>query len=327
MAREQLLQYNIAYDKREADPIFIVTQLKTHLKERFNVLLSTAEYSIVDGHLTRRGTDEPFISSIIRGRDLVRRLAPTPVDFDREDAEVEGFGQVIDPFFSNLQTPLGSKVLSISPRGEERSKYQHNFYDIFTLKTKDGQRYVEMRRYSSALTPPDYARILPGLNPDNPPTATEFLRKPIKITDIFATAEQIHGALHKRHDYMEEARFEEIWEGVQPAVANYLTNRDANSFNAILNLADRVAFTDYVNRFPTRAELISLGNQKVRQTVGPCPGKSGAEDENSPFSVSEFDNKHWDYHTGDCVVCNSKNVEVGPCNICRECEQEFDKEL
>lgn len=41
------------------------------------------------------------------------------------------------------------------------------------------------------------------------------------------------------------------------------------------------------------------------------------------FSVSG-DEKDWDYHTGDCVVCRTKNTDVGPCNICKTCEKTFD---
>ncbi len=33
--------------------------------------------------------------------------------------------------------------------------------------------------------------------------------------------------------------------------------------------------------------------------------------------------KEWSYHTGDCVVCKAKNVEVGPCDICKSCEEKF----
>lgn len=34
--------------------------------------------------------------------------------------------------------------------------------------------------------------------------------------------------------------------------------------------------------------------------------------------------KNWEYHTGDCVVCHAKNIDVGPCSICKNCEKEFD---
>jgi len=33
----------------------------------------------------------------------------------------------------------------------------------------------------------------------------------------------------------------------------------------------------------------------------------------------------WDYHIGDCRKCHSKNIEVGPCKICKGCEAEYDR--
>lgn len=328
MAKEQpqLLQYDISYDRGEVDKTYIRTQLETHLKERFHVLLSTVEYGIVDGHLVRQGASEPFIKSIIRGRDILRRFTTNPEDFDREDAEVDGFKGTIDPFLSNSKTPLGTKVLSISLQG---GKYEHNFYDIFTLKRKGEQRYVELSRYSSALNTVDYAKILPGMNPNSPPTAADFLRNPIPITNIFITAERIHKSLHKEHGYMTETDFQEIWRGVQPAVSNYLLNRDANSFNAILNLADKVwenqkrrkegkSNIDYTNYVPTRARLREIGDEEVRQVSGGCPGKSGADD--SPYSTSEFADMDYKFdQPGPCKECGG-DVKCGPCGICKPCD-------
>lgn len=320
MARE-LLQYDPTYDRKESDASYIGIQLQTHLRERFNVLTSTVEYGIVDGHLVRQGTTEPFIESIRRGRDTVRKLAPTPIDFDREDAEVIGFENRIDPFFGDEKTPLESKILSISLKGDEGSKYQHNFYDIFTLKAKNGIRYVELSRYSSALTAKDYMDRLSKDRTGNPPSAADFLANPIVIPHISITAEQIHQSLHKEHSYMSVEDFDQIWQGVQPAVLNYILNKDANSFNAVLNLADKVwqsqklkkmgkSFVDYSQYGFSRGELRSLGNEQVRQVSGGCPGKSGASD-NSPFSVSEFGFHEPDSlgeRTFECPECGKTNL-------------------
>lgn len=331
MARAELLQYDTAYDRKESDKSYISTQIETHLRERFNVLTSTVEYGIMDGHLVRQGTTEPFVESIKRGRDTVRRLAPTPIDFAREDAEVKGFEGTIDPFFGNTSTPLESKVLSISLKGEEGSKYQHNFYDIFTLKERFGVRYVELSRYSSALGARDYVERFSGDKLVKPPTAAEFLANPIVIPQISITAEKIHQALHKDHSYMTSDDFEEIWQGVQSAVSNYIFSRDANSFDAILNFADKVwesqkkrkrgeSFIDYSKYVPTKAELRGWGNEEVRQAVGGCPGKSGSGSD-SPFSVSEFGkDRGYDFdHEGTCAVCSSGPKALGPCEICEDC--------
>lgn len=298
--RGELLQYNPAYDQKEQDVNFIAKQLETHLRERFNVLVSTTEYGIANGHLVRQGTEEPFIDSIKRGRDIVQKLSPNPLDIDRENAEVIGF-EKIDSFLSSPTVPLNSKMLSISPKGDEGSKYQHNFYDIFTLKEKNGERYIELSRYSSALNRRDYAKRL-GLNPNNPPQAEDFLANPIKIKDIYITPEEIHKSLHIDHEYMDPSEFiDEIWTSplVQTFVRRYQFNRDARSFNAILNAADEVwenknrkdkgeTYKDYLHYDPSHNDFRYLEEKEVRQAGGQCPGKSGADANDSPFSVSHF---------------------------------------
>lgn len=344
MGKEQLLQYNIDYDRYEPDRDFIMTQLETHLKERFNVLVSTIEYEIEDGHLVRKGSKEPFINSIERGREVIQRLALNPLDLDRENAEVIGFGEKIDPFFSNPKTSLGSKMLSISLRGEKSSKYQHNFYDIFTLRARDGKRYVKMSRYSSALTAEDYVFHL-GLDSENPPSAAEFLANPILIDNIFITSEQIHQKLHKEHEYMKPSDFEAIWEVVQHSIfiQRYLSNRDAKSFNAILSFADHVwennkkreknqKYRDYIKYVPSYKEIRYFEEKEVRQTSGGCPGKSGADINKSPFSVSEYGNlsqaifgEDFGYEfdqDGPCKNCGD-DVKCGPCGLCRSCDLEI----
>jgi len=32
----------------------------------------------------------------------------------------------------------------------------------------------------------------------------------------------------------------------------------------------------------------------------------------------------WEFKIGDCVKCGAKNVDIGPCKLCRECEHKFD---
>ena len=322
MSKEQLLQYNIGYDQHETDTQFISTQIETHLRERFNVLVSTVEYEIADGHLIRRGAGEPFIHSIKRGRDLLQRIDPNAVDVEREDAEVEGFESVIDPYLSDPSRLLGSKILSISLQGDEGSKYQHNFYDIFTLKAKNGKRYVELSRYSSALEAKDYAQRLPGFDTENPPSDVQFLSNPIVVDNVFVSSEQIHQALHKEHEYMSSFDFVQIWSAVQPFAGRYLSNRDARSFNAILNFADEVwenkkrgmqdrESISYENYVPSHHEIRYFEEKEVRRVSTACPGKSGADVNDSPFSVSEFGNLESDKYgkrTFECPSCGKVNI-------------------
>ncbi|MDO8583300.1 MAG: hypothetical protein Q7R51_02120 [bacterium] len=339
--RGELLQYNIHHDQKEKDAGFISKQLETHLRERFNVLLSTIEYGIADGHLVRQGTKEPFIESIKRGRDIIQELSSNRVDVARENAEVIGFAR-IDSFLSDPTRPINSKMLSISPEGDEESKYQHNFYDIFTLKERDGKRYVELSRFSSGLTCADYAKRF-GYDPKNPPRAETYLADPFEITNVFITPEEIHKSLHIDHAYMDPAEFmREIWTSpfVQALAKRYELKRDARSFNAFLNGTDEVwenmnrrdkggIYKDYANHSLSYGEIRELEEKEVRQVSTPCPGKSGADINDSPFSVSDFINKDRGYDfdsVGTCVVCNSGPKALGPCAICEKCTVKIEKE-
>jgi hypothetical protein len=322
MPRAELLQYDIRHDWQEKDVQFLATQLETHLKERFNVLLSTVEYGIKNGHLARQGREEPFIETVKRGRDFIQKIDPRSMDIHREDAEPIGF-EKIDSFLSDPATPINSKMLSISPKGEDGSKYQHNFYDIFTLKEKNRERYVELSRYSSGLTRRDYARRL-GLDINNPPEAQDFLANPIK-PGVQITPEQIHEALHVNHKYMDSMDFKKIWTSpfVQFYVKRYESNRDARSFNAVLNAADQAwenkSYQDYKIYTPSYGETRSLEEKKVRQAGGQCPGKSGADISNSPFSVSEFNFSYKFDQAGPCRECGA-DVLCGPCKLCKSCD-------
>lgn len=312
MIRAELLQYDIAYDQKEKDVRFLAKQLETHLRERFNVLISTVEYGIEDGHLVRQGTKEPFIESIRRGRDIIQKLSPDPVDVDRENAEVVGF-ETIDTFLSDPATSLNSKMLLISPEGEEGSKYTHNFYDIFTLREKDGARYVELTRFSSGLSKQDYVTKL--RLPYENPKAEDFLSNPIKITPLLGP-DEIHKLLHINHDYMEPSEFDRIWNSsfLQFFVERYKLFKNARSLKAFLNAADEIwqgkSFQSFDYR-PSYEDTRCLEEKKVRQAGGQCPGKSGADINNFPFSVSDFaalEPDKYGERTFECPECGKINI-------------------
>lgn len=340
---EKLLQYDIRGDIKESERA-IRTNLETHLKERFHVLLSVVEYEIVDEHLVKPGATTPFIESIKKGRDVIQKIMPIASDFAREDAEVDGFS-VIDPFMSDDNTPEGSVALSISPNGGPDSKYKHNFYDILTKKKRFGvghkpKFYVELARYSSGLTTKDYAIKL-GLDPDNPPTAADFLRAPFISKGANVSAEDIHKELHKDHEYMDTEYFENrIWGSLalQLCIDEYVQKRDKASFNRILNVADEIEenerrkdrgeeHEDYQYKILNYSELERFAQQPVKQKAGDCPGESGAgEEESSLWSVADTgvgEVKILECHCGFCgkkvkaviaggrIYCESK--EDGGC--------------
>lgn len=338
------------FQKKEQFLEYIPFNVETALGERFNVSLSTYEYDIDDGMIYGRGIEEAAINSFKRGRDFRRRTG-NPVDHAREDAEIEGF-EKIQAYLTDPLTKVGSMMLSVSPKGKEGSSYGHNFYDVFILKeTKSGKRYIEARRYASGLNIDEYTSILMpfGVQVDRQNPDVSLLKEPIKIPPML-TPDDLHKYLHKDKDFMSEEKFAVVRKHTEALRREFaqslLDNPDNNSehervYNAILNKADEISelldkegvdvwskITPIQNRWAIRQDIENYSKKEVREVITGCgvsAGLGNGKEKSSPFSVSEF-GKNWDYHKGDCVNCKTRYTQVGPCNICKDCEKEFDEE-
>lgn len=228
--------------------------LRTHVGERFNVLLSSGTYDIREGRVYGQNLDEPFMNVLKRGQEYLKEHND-PVDHPREEAEIVGFAK-IEKVLCDPNTPAGTMMLSVSPRGGEQSIYKHNFYDIFTIQERDGTRSIESRRYSSKLGRAESAEMIRQLRPDiaisEDPTDVEFLSNPVRIDPdnrFCKTADAVHDYFHREHEYMSEEEFNEIIRTITPLIIAYintLANDPSNKtqqgkiFNAMLNTADDV---------------------------------------------------------------------------------------
>lgn len=210
------------------------TNLETMLGERFNVELTRVTYKIEDNQLTSSQHDEPFIEIIKRGQKY--RQKNRSAETERELAEVEGFEKVqkilIDPQFED------TKVVVISPRGKKSSIYQHNFFDIYE---KHGDRII-MCRYTSRATYEQFRQAADKIDPSNDlpanPTDADFLKTPLvsnknigEILDLFPPDEGVitHQDLQKIHRFCTQI------------IINYISNPSYLTFNALLNVADRIS--------------------------------------------------------------------------------------
>lgn len=294
---------------------YIPTQLETLLGERFNVILSQFDYDIKDGQMYGKDMDEPFMESIKRGRDYRKENGNT-VDKGREEAEVVGF-EKIQQLLTDPETPIDTMMLSISPKGGEDSSYQHNFYDVFTLrKTRSGRRCIEVRRYASGLNIEDYKiMILPFANievDDNDP-ATSFLANPIAIQNTL-TPDDLHQYFHREHETMEERTLNvikrhcrELGKEYANAVWNDRTNQRRHKilFNAYLNKADEIKQNieregiekwEKIDIISTKKmldeDVAKYAMRQVREVTTGCGLSDGYEiskgDLLSPFSVEEY---------------------------------------
>lgn len=310
--------YNVSFDRkafREASPYkkndliaYTEKQLITHVGERLNVVLSKGRLNIKEGHLVGENTDIPLLEMMQRGRDY-RRKHGKKVDFPREDAEVIGFNK-IQRLLVDENTPVETMIISVSPRGREGSSYTHNFYDIFTLKEDESGRYVESRRYASALTAKESVQKLKEivLGDEIPlPNDVSLLANPILISKgIISSAQELHLVLHKDHPCVNEEEFNRVIVFNKAYRQEYLRALVENPddpdlkylYNAVLKNADKLAgkdgsenngtvvFVD-LNRGITKEQIIEVGKGPVRQVMTGC-GSSGAAEEDSAYSVSQF---------------------------------------
>ena len=349
---EALAAYNNLFDVENytmSDPLdlekkqrlnsYTRRQVETHIGERFNALLSITNYELRDGIIYGQNMDEPFMDSIVRGRNF-RRIHGNPIDWPREAAEVFGF-----PKTQKLMAEAneGEMVAVVSKPGKinlqtgEQSIYQHNFIDIYTKKRDEKGVYIEARRYSTALTGEEYIDFARSQRQNVPDDADDafFLENPFQIR-TFETAEEVHRFLHKEHTYITEEELSEILSACAPLIIAYINALASGeldlqrfTFNAVLNRADdkylemkkgeRVVYEEGLSR----DQIIALGQREVREVLTGC-GSSGGfnmskDGKLAPFSVSEFARDYPFDKFGICHKCKGETM-LGPCGICEPCD-------
>jgi len=301
---------------------YIARQVDTFIGERLNVLLSLHKYEIKNDLIYGQDMEEPFIKVMRRGVDYRRKVeGENRVDRNREEAEVEGFLKTQE-ILCDSQTSIGTMMLSVSPIGGKDSLYQHNFYDIFTLKELDGKRFIEARRYSGTLTVEEYKDKLSPLSfMGNISDDADFLKNPIKIDDVFfKNSDEIHSYLHENHKVINVEEFERIMKACERLKREYVRSKDPRVLDAIINKADMEA--GFIDRkissnipLTLNREIDFYGHQPVRVVATGC-GSSGSTSLNSlikkssPFSVSEFGLEDDSYGSRefDCPECGKTNI-------------------
>ncbi len=290
-------------------------QVQTHLGERLNVNLSRFRYDLHDGILYTQNTNEEVIEMIQRGADTRRSLS-SESDQRRQEAEVEEFHQ-IQRVLGNPDAAEGTVMLAVSPPGRDGSSYSHNFHDMFILHVDEGtgERYIEARRYSSALSPEEYLQEMRRLNPsygaDFDPETMQldvyFLSHPLELA-AGTNPDILHERFHRSHGYdtMSEQDFATVKAECQQMIGWYISELNRltqpgqqypgyendlnNILDAIMNKADDVAtavrrqadgqriayeFGLTSNMSTLAAEIAFYGARDVREVTTGC-GSSGS---------------------------------------------------
>ncbi len=338
-------------EERDRINDFTNKQIETLLGERFNVLLSSFIYEIREGVIYGENSNEPFMDTVVRGRNY-RRVRGNLIDREREDAEVIGL-QATQENLCRPEAKPGTMIVSISLPGREGSSYQHNFYDIFTLREgSDGKRFIEARRYSSNLDARTAITKSRECNQNTPipffANAEHFLAHPFEVkNDNLKSPEDVHRFLHREHDYMDNYDFQEILTVCAEHRKEYLSYMEGNPegeegqyeiLNAILNKAEEVNLMQQRRRNgksytqiqiysgeDLRREISYLGVQPVKERSAGCgfSGGFGAKKNvNSPFSVAEFGIDATDRYGSREFKCpNCKMTNIRPENeLLKKCQ-------
>lgn len=276
-----------AYEKRvralDGETFF---NLETTLAERFHAKVSRRRDLIEHGRIVSAHTHEPLVEMFERGRMARMQDGSSPHDQMREKAEVIGFAKVDARFTSQTQdkpfsfspcTEVNSMIISFSKQGGAESVYQHNFYDIFTLKQDErGNRYQTAERFLSSVDEkgyiqkaleldPEYfsqekykaTQILLGLTEeDEIPLDVYLLANPLLIvpgTTVYKTSDDVHTDLHAERECMAEDIFQRVIRKNKPYGRNYLQTLRESPYD--LNKRD-VAFNAYLNHADEIVELL-----------------------------------------------------------------------
>lgn len=283
-------------------------QLAAVLKERYNSEKNKFRYNIKDGKLYSEFlATEPFDNILLRGLEYRRKEGS--LELTREEKEVEGFFDVIQGVFGNLDTPVGTKMVLFSPPGLLKdSQYKKRLVDIFELKQdENGQRFVEPTRFTSGLNYDGYKKTALKLDPhyfdeykaSDMPLDAWFLAHPIVIgNSSFGSPEEIYDRfIEKDYTAMKEEEFKKVLISCMPAIQYYISEltKDvvdwrelATSFNAILNIGDKTIegmerrkhledlenVNTKANLVYSRKEMLFWGQKETRTVAGGCPGVS-----------------------------------------------------
>lgn len=214
---------------------YIRMQLRTHLGERLNVLLSSITYQIdSDGDMY-----EPTLGKVVAmvhvGAEHQLHLDVNEIDIPRLLADTPEM-ELIQQTLCNPDTPVGTMMIALSPPGGrnestgQESLFLHNFVDIFRLEEIDGKRIITLYRYASALTYEEdlhrliqikqdyFQQVKPGED-----LVAFFLRHPLLTSGQFHDPEDVHRFFQSENQFMTTSIFEEvILPGCQELIERYI---------------------------------------------------------------------------------------------------------
>ncbi len=330
----------VGFDKED-----ILSKRESVIKD--NILRYLGEYRLgvkFDEFFYRIETDpdgRKYLASHEPGpvRDVFRRTIRSRegkgLSVRREVAECLGFQKLEQELVDESADKLFVWISPPGPRQDGYGLYSFIFIGQVVKDPETNDKKIRVVPYRSLSSIEEHRQNL-GLftsQTDHLKKDTDFLASPV----IFSPKDEIKTPEDIIVKMGEGEKFNIDWMG-------RLKNRVGFLIDEYINLVRRGASND---------ELIerkhAIENYTISIREGLLEGKSKENSFNSTFDAAYVFDKFgryappavrgscgstlmeyhkqekWEYHNGSCVLCHAKNTDVGPCNICKECEKKFDE--
>jgi len=259
----------------------------------------------------------------------------------REIAECLGFKKLEDKLTENSEDSLFIWVSPPGPKAEGYGDYSFTFVGQAVRDQSTGEEKIRVVPYRNILSQEEHRNYLKYFDrkAESFKTDVDFLSNPV----IFPPTEEIKSPEDLLRFIGEKESISMEWSKrllneVGPLVERYISQVKSGASdkdliktrNAIENFTiavrNRIIGRNYlVNEGPVSNEDLDnaieiYGNYEPPEVAGSCGSTS-----KTLMEFQEESGKSWEYHSGSCVNCGAEDVMVGPCNICKKCEKEFDK--
>lgn len=258
----------------------------------------------------------------------------------REVAECLGFEKLEKQLVGSSGNMLFVWVSPPGPKADGYGEYSFTFIGE-VIKDESSKKKIRVVPYRNILSNDEHRAYLKYFinEANNFNSDVDFLSNPIVIarTDHISSPEDIISLIGEKEKFS-KSWFQRLSKYIGSLIDRYieLVRNKASDFelskvkfameNYTLVIKNQVIGNDmtFANA-PTVEENVNSAIELWGFTPPKVFGSCGL----SFLTLMEYHeelNKKWEYHTGDCVICNTKNVDVGPCNICKSCEKKFDEQ-
>ncbi len=328
--------FRLEYSKN-TPPRAIIKDIESFLGEYiFELTEYDYELSYENGQLLDPYTHEPMISKAYRAIGIKTAQGRITT---REEAELAGL--------ANLQTQLLSakkndSIIWISPPGPKSEGYgDYGFIYLGKVTEETVLNMTAIRVEKPEIKQfVQFFKLFAPHDSTSPVLAEEFIANPLVLAD--RSKSELRSLLIEyflQKAPLEDPYFVTTLAELTPYINKYLQTLQYGApkifeqqvFNMLINYSLQIK--NALEGEEERESLpfmqaVKLYGESTPRLIGSCGAVVGSANDLfnslSPFSRVLSENKtHWEYHKGNCVICDSKNAEVGPCNICKQCEKKL----